>query len=145
MADTLSKAERSERMSRIRGKDTKPELALRSAMHRLGFRFRLHGASLPGRPDLVFPIYRTAVFVHGCFWHRHQGCKVATVPKSNTPFWTAKFSRTVERDGRTAKALEDMGWRVVTVWECDLRSKENAERTAEMLAIALRDAPWRKL
>jgi DNA mismatch endonuclease (patch repair protein) len=140
MADTLSKAERSERMSRIRGKDTKPELALRSTMHRLGLRFRLHGAKLPGRPDLVFPKYRAAVFVHGCFWHRHQGCKIATTPKSNTPFWQAKFARNVDRDKGVAEALRAAGWRVFAVWECELASEEKAGQAAASLAGALREA-----
>lgn len=138
MADTLTKAERSERMSRIRGKDTKPELALRRAMHRLGFRFRLHGARLPGRPDLVLPKYRAAVFVHGCFWHRHQGCKIATTPKSNTPFWQAKFDRNVCRDAEVAKALRNLGWRVFTIWECEVASEDKAMHAAESLSVALR-------
>ena len=140
MVDTLSKAERSERMSRIRGKDTKPELALRSAMHRLGFRFRLHGAKLPGRPDLVFPKYRAAVFVHGCFWHRHQGCKIASMPKTNTPFWQAKFTRNIDRDAEVTKALQSVGWRVFKVWECELASEEKAGQAAATLANALLEA-----
>jgi DNA mismatch endonuclease, patch repair protein len=144
MVDTLSKVERSERMSRIRGKDTKPELALRSAMHRLGFRFRLHGQKLPGRPDLVFPKYRAAVFVHGCFWHRHEGCKIATTPKSNTAYWQAKFNRNVERDARAARDLEAQGWRVFTVWECQVASGEKASQTAAALADTLRSELGRR-
>ncbi|MFP3499206.1 DNA mismatch endonuclease Vsr, partial [Pseudomonas sp. SIMBA_059] len=89
--DFLSPRERSKRMSLIRGRDTQPELALRRALHRLGLRFRLHGAGLPGKPDLVFPRYKTVVFVHGCFWHQHAGCSIATIPKSNTQFWMEKF------------------------------------------------------
>lgn len=142
MVDTLTKAGRSERMSRIRGKDTRPELALRSAMHRLGFRFRLHGNMLPGRPDLVFPMYRAAVFVHGCFWHRHGGCRIATMPKSNTPFWREKFARNVNRDIEVTRALHAWGWRVFTVWECGLASREKADHAAAWLAAALRaDTP----
>ena len=135
--DTLSKAERSERMSRIRGSDTKPELALRSAMHRLGFRFRLHGSNLPGRPDLIFPKYRAVVFVHGCFWHQHNGCKIATTPKSNTVFWQAKFKRNVDRDLKVAKSLEQLGCRVFTVWECEVANLENTGQIAAFLAVAL--------
>lgn len=121
MTDFLSPAERSDRMSRIRGKDTQPELALRKVLHRLGLRYRLHCAGLPGKPDLVFPRYRTAVFVHGCFWHRHDGCNIATPPKSNTPFWREKFEKNVARDAR------------VTVWECELASAKKAQETGERI------------
>ena len=100
MADFLTPAERSERMSRIRSRDTSPEIALRKALHRLGLRFRLNDKRLPGKPDLVFPRYKTAVFVHGCFWHRHQVCNIATTPKTNTAFWQEKFDRNVARDRR---------------------------------------------
>ena len=93
-------------MSRIRSKDTQPELALRKALHMQGFRYRLHGAGLPGKPDLVFPRYKTVVFVHGCFWHRHEGCRIATTPKSNTQFWTDKFERNAARDIRSQALLE---------------------------------------
>jgi len=109
MVDFLSPTERSERMSRIRGKDTKPELALRKVLHGLGLRYRLHGAGLAGKPDLVFPRYKAVVFVHGCFWHRHTGCNIATTPKSNTPFWTEKFDKNVPRDARVAAELEKRG------------------------------------
>ena len=91
MVDFLTTAQRSERMSRIRGKDSQPELALRRVLHRLGLRYRLHAKELPGKPDLVFPRHKAVVFVHGCFWHRHKGCNIATTPKSNTPFWVEKF------------------------------------------------------
>lgn len=97
MADFLTKAQRSERMAQIRGKDTKPELALRRQLHAQGFRYRLHQTGLHGTPDLVFARYKAVVFVHGCFWHRHEGCNIATTPKSNTPFWKEKFQRTVAR------------------------------------------------
>ena len=108
-------------MSRIRGKDTGPELCLRSLLHRAGFRYRLHDTTLPGKPDLVFPRYRTVIFVHGCYWHRHSGCKYAATPRTRTDFWLAKFQGTVERDRRTAEALTQRGWRVITVWECELK------------------------
>jgi len=91
-------------------------------MHALGFRFRLHSKGLPGKPDIVLPRYKTVIFVHGCFWHRHRGCKVATTPKTNTEFWVEKFDRNVVRDERTREQLEGLGWRVIVVWECELRS-----------------------
>lgn len=122
MADRISAEHRSWNMSRIRGKDTKPEIVLRSLMHRAGFRYRLHDKRLPGKPDLVLPKYRTAIFVNGCFWHRHRGCSKATTPKTNTAFWTKKFEDTVERDARKQAELIARGWRVITVWECTLQT-----------------------
>ena len=120
MADRLSPEHRSWNMSRIRGKDTGPELRLRSMLHREGFRFRLHARKLPGRPDLVLPKYRTAIFVHGCFWHRHPGCRNATDPANRATFWQEKFRSNVARDARNRAALEAAGWAVVVVWECEL-------------------------
>lgn len=140
MVDFLSATERSERMSRIRGKDTQPELALRKALHRQGFRYRLHGAGLPGKPDLVFPRYRTVVFVHGCFWHRHAGCKIASTPKSNTLFWVDKFQKNLARDERVTKALEEAGWKVLVVWECELASFKKAQATGERIGVLIRSA-----
>lgn len=137
MVDFLTPAQRSERMSRIRGQHSKPELALRRALHRLGMRFRLHARDLPGKPDLVFPRYKAVVFVHGCFWHRHEGCKIATTPKSNTSFWVEKFSKNVARDTRVAATLKELGWRVFIVWECDL-TLSKVEETATQLADAIR-------
>ncbi|WP_223478074.1 very short patch repair endonuclease [Oricola indica] len=122
MADRISKAHRSWNMSRIRGKDTKPEKLLRSALHRAGFRFRLHSGNLPGKPDIVLPKYRTVIFVHGCYWHRHSGCRHATTPKSNIDFWNGKFAATVERDLRNVADLEAAGWRVLIVWECEIEA-----------------------
>jgi DNA mismatch endonuclease (patch repair protein) len=109
-------------MSRIRGRDTGPERQVRAALHRAGYRFRLHRKSLPGRPDIVLPKYRTVVFVHGCFWHRHSRCRFAYTPKSRVPFWNAKFAANVERDRRNVRELKRLGWRVVTVWECQAAS-----------------------
>ena len=109
-------------MSRIRGKDTKPELAVRSALHRMGYRFRLHRKDLPGRPDIVLPKYRAVVFVNGCFWHRHKGCRSAYTPKTRKEFWAKKFRENSGRDRRSRTALEKQGWRVLTVWECETRS-----------------------
>lgn len=140
MADFLSPAERSERMSRIRGKDTGPELTLRKVLHRLGLRYRLHSGGLPGKPDLVFPRYKTVIFVHGCFWHRHPGCNIATMPKSNTSFWQEKFEKNLARDERVSAALADMGWRVLVVWECELASAAKAKVTGERLAGWIRGA-----
>lgn len=122
MADRISKAHRSWNMSRIRGKNTKPELQLRSALHKAGFRFRLHDRKLPGKPDIVLRQFKTVILVHGCYWHRHPGCTEATTPKSNVDFWTAKFDATVERDRRNIAALEAAGWRVLVVWECEIKA-----------------------
>ena len=123
MADTVDKETRSRIMAAIRGKDTKPELALRKALHTRGFRYRLHAKGLPGKPDLVFPKYHAVCFIHGCFWHRHQDCRYATTPKTSVPFWETKFSATVARDQRNHTALLKAGWRVAIVWECSLRGK----------------------
>ena len=106
-------------MSRIRGKNTVPEKQVRSALHRAGYRFRLHSKQLPGRPDVVLPKYCTVVFVHGCFWHRHKGCRYAYTPKSRVAFWKAKFDSNVERDRRNVRELRRLGWKVVKVWECE--------------------------
>jgi DNA mismatch endonuclease, patch repair protein len=120
MADKLSKARRSWNMSRIRGTNTRPEVTVRSFLHRQGLRFRLHHRILPGRPDIVLTRSRTAVFVHGCFWHRHKRCKFAYTPKSNITFWQEKFLENVARDSRVVRRIRAMGWRVVVVWECQV-------------------------
>lgn len=121
MADRISKERRSWNMSRIRGKNTKPELQLRSLLHQSGFRFRIHDSSLPGKPDIVLRKYKTAIFVNGCYWHRHIDCSYATTPKTRTSFWQEKFQRTIERDKRKRDELMQAGWRVITVWECELK------------------------
>lgn len=121
MADTISAERRSWNMSRIKGRDTGPERQLRSLLHRAGFRFRLHVKELAGRPDIVLPKYRTAIFVHGCFWHRHAGCKSATTPSTRREFWEDKFGANVDRDRRNVISLQEQGWRVETVWECELK------------------------
>lgn len=107
-------------MSRIRGKDTKPEITVRSLLHRMGYRFRLHRRDLPGNPDIVLPKHHAVVLVHGCFWHRHKGCKYAYSPKSRVEFWQKKFMENVARDSRNRKTLQQEGWKVVVVWECEL-------------------------
>lgn len=129
MADTLDEAARSQRMSLIRGRDTKPEILVRRLLHRKGYRFRLHATDIPGRPDIVFRGRRRAVFVHGCFWHRHPdpGCPLTRMPKSRLGFWDAKFSQNVERDKRKQSELEALGWRYLVVWECELRHMEQLE------------------
>lgn len=138
MADTLSPQERSKRMSLIRSADTSPELALRRALHRRGLRYTLRNKDLPGKPDLVFRRQRVAVFVHGCFWHRHEGCKVANMPKSNTDFWQEKFDRNVARDARAQLQLEGMGWSVEVAWECTLAPR-NIEATADRIERSIRN------
>ncbi|WP_277563060.1 DNA mismatch endonuclease Vsr [Burkholderia sp. IO2] len=138
MVDFLSPRERSKRMSLIRGRDTQPELALRRALHRLGLRFRLHGAGLPGKPDLVFPRYKTVVFVHGCFWHQHTGCSIATIPKSNTQFWMEKFKKNIDRDKRVSAQLNELGWKVLVAWECELSTRQKIELTGKRIAIEIK-------
>lgn len=125
MADRLSLEHRSWNMSRIKSKNTKPEIILRSLLHKSGFRFRLHDKKLPGKPDIVLPKYQSVIFVNGCFWHRHENCKLSYTPKSRQDFWDKKFSDTVNRDHKKIKLLREAGWNVITVWECELNS--NAE------------------
>lgn len=118
MTDVVDRKTRSRMMAAITGRNTAPERIVRSFLHRAGLRFRLHRRDLPGRPDLILPRYRTAVFVHGCFWHRHTGCRFATTPASNKEFWARKFEENVRRDRRTIRTLRRAGWRVIVVWEC---------------------------
>ena len=129
MTDIVDSKRRSENMSRIKGRDTAPELAVRRIAHGLGLRFRLHRKDLPGRPDLVFPKHRLAVFVHGCFWHRHDGCRYAYTPKSRIAFWTNKFAGNVARDQRKEEALRNLGWQVLVIWECETRDEENIKQS----------------
>ncbi len=129
--DHLSKEKRSWNMSRIRSKDTKPELLARSALHKMGYRFRLNGkvskniykkGVLPGKPDIVLAKYRTVIFVHGCFWHRHEGCSRCTTPSTNQNYWLEKFEKNKFRDKLVIKGLKDMGWQVIVIWECEVKS-----------------------
>lgn len=122
MADVVDSRTRSRMMSRIRGTNTRPERKVRSYLHGQGFRFRLHRKDLPGKPDIVLPRYRLVLFVHGCFWHRHPGCPLATMPATNGDKWLAKFEANVVRDRRNVEALLALGWRVLILWECGLRS-----------------------
>jgi DNA mismatch endonuclease, patch repair protein len=121
MVDIISKEKRSWNMSRIKSKDTKPEKIVRSLLYRMGYRFRLHITDLPGKPDIVLPKYRTVMFVHGCFWHRHKGCKYAYNPKSRIDFWEKKFEGNIERDRKQQGALKKLGWEVIVIWECQIK------------------------
>ena len=134
--DTLTSAQRSRNMARIRGADTRPELIVRKIAHAAGLRFRLHQRDLPGSPDLVFARWGFVVFVHGCFWHRHAGCSRTTTPKTRTAFWSEKFERNVVRDQKVARWLRRHGWRVLTIWECQCKNPE-AIRNKLLKAAAL--------
>jgi DNA mismatch endonuclease, patch repair protein len=135
LADIVDKATRSRMMSGIRSRNTRPEMKVRSALHRAGFRFRLHDRKLPGKPDLVFPKYHAVLFVHGCYWHRHDGCRIASTPSTNRELWLGKFEANVKRDLQARVALLAAGWRVAVVWECATR-KQPAD------AIAIRVSDW---
>lgn len=139
MTDIVNSKRRSEMMARVRGRDTAPELAVRRIAHRMGFRFRLHRKGLPGRPDLVFPRHRVVVFVHGCFWHRHEGCRYASTPKSRVAFWTEKFTANVARDARQQAALRALGWQVLVIWECE--SNRPAFVECRLTALLRRERP----
>ncbi|MFZ1576335.1 MAG: very short patch repair endonuclease [Chromatiaceae bacterium] len=128
MADTLTPAQRSERMSRVRGKDTAPEMKLRRLIHGMGYRYRLHVGDLPGKPDLVFPSRHAVIFMHGCFWHRHANCKLARLPKSKLDFWETKLEENRQRDLRYQERLKAMGWGVLIVWECELQNLDHVSR-----------------
>lgn len=130
MADTLSPERRSENMRRIRSKDMKPEVAVRSVVHRHGYRFRLHAKELPGKPDIVRRPYKQAIFVHGCFWHQHADpkCLDGRPPKSNTGYWLPKLARNVQRDKDAAAALRKMGWKVLVIWECETKTPVRLEK-----------------
>jgi len=132
MADTVSPDVRSRMMAGIRGRNTRPEMLLRRALHARGFRYRLHDRRLPGTPDLVFRRYRAVCFVHGCFWHRHEGCRYTTTPTTRTDFWQAKFDANMMRDQRDRRALLDAGWRIATVWECTLKNGGEAGVASEL-------------
>ena len=136
--DTLTKEKRSWNMSRIRSKDTKSELIVRSTLHRMGYRFRLHVKKLPGHPDIVLQKRRAVIFVHGCFWHRHPGCKYAYIPKSRQEFWAEKFKENVVRDEKVTEELKGLGWKVLVVWECEI---SNIHKLQERLVSLLEEGP----
>ena len=129
----MSPEERSLMMGKIKGRNTKPELIVRSFCHALGLRFRLHRKDLPGSPDLVFPKYRLCLFVHGCFWHRHPGCKRAYTPKTRLDFWLPKLNRNVERDKEKTGELQVLGWRVEVIWECETQRLELLESRLKVI------------
>lgn len=145
MVDRLTPERRSWNMSRIRAGDTGPERAVRSLLHRMGFRFRLHPVNLPGRPDIVLSKYRVAIFVHGCFWHRHKGCRFAYNPKSRLKFWEKKFESNIRRDITVRGLLDRLGWHVITVWECELRPTDELASKLKMdLGARSKNLPARK-
>lgn len=136
MVDKFTKETRSYVMSQIKGKDTKPEIIVRKYLFSKGLRFRKNDKRYPGSPDIVLPKYKTIVFVHGCFWHLHDGCKHAVMPKSNVDYWKKKLYGNKERDERNQKELEEMGWNVITVWECQLK-KDKLKQTLEELYVEI--------
>lgn len=134
MSDWLSADQRHLCMSHIRGKDTKPEIFVRKALWRLGFRYKLNDPKLPGKPDIVLPKYQTVIFINGCFWHGHPGCKKARIPATNEEFWKSKILSNINRDQLNISALEQAGWKVILVWECELSTKEKRAAAIEYLA-----------
>jgi DNA mismatch endonuclease, patch repair protein len=136
MADSVSKKRRSEIMGLVKNKNTRPEIALRQLLHGMGYRFRLHRGDLPGRPDIVLPKWRTVVFLHGCFWHRHAGCPNTRTPKSKIKFWTKKFDDNVSRDVENQRTLLGMGWRVLVIWECEM---QNLDAVASRVRYVMED------
>ena len=125
MADVHSKEIRSYNMSRIRGKNTKPEILIRKSLFSKGFRYNLHSKNLPGKPDIVLPKYKTVIFVHGCFWHGHEGCQYYVIPKTRTEFWLNKINTNIQNDMKNLISLKNMGWNVITIWECETKKKNN--------------------
>ena len=137
--DTVSKEQRHYNMSRIHGKDTKPEIAVRSYLFKNGLRFRKNDKRLPGSPDIVLPKYKTVIFINGCFWHGNEGCKYYRIPKTNIDFWQAKITRNKERDKENYQQLTNMGWRVIIVWECEFRRVSDFDRCLEKILFMLKD------
>ena len=131
--NVLSAEARRKMMGGFRSKDTKPEMLVRRALHRLGYRFRLHRRDLPGKPDIVLPRHQTAILVHGCFWHQHPGCGDARMPKTTQDYWTEKFRRNLERDTASAAALASLGWNVAVIWECEARRHDLHDRLTRLL------------
>lgn len=132
MADTMAQSQRHYTMSRVRSTSTTPELKMRHVLWRNGFRYLINDRKLPGKPDIVLPKYRTVIFIHGCFWHGHKGCKRYTVPKTNVEFWIAKITRNQERDQEVWRQIEAKGWYVIIVWECELKKKQFEETIARV-------------
>ena len=128
MADIVSKIKRGEIMSRVRGKETKPEIAIRKYLFSNGFRYRKNVKRLPGTPDIVLPKYKVVIFVNGCFWHGHESCKLATIPKTRTDFWLSKIKTNIERDAEKNNSLMNLGWRVILIWQCEIKNIINQSR-----------------
>lgn len=144
--DIWDKQKRSEVMSHIRSTNTKPELKLRKALFARGFRYRVNDKRLPGKPDIVLPKYKTVIFVNGCFWHRHEGCKYAYTPKTNTQFWVDKINSNVERDKLNQQKLTELGWNILTVWECEIRHVKDINPLVEKIsALLLSNQPQQKI
>ncbi len=137
MADVHSKAQRSYNMSRIKGKDTKPEMLVRQFLFANGYRYKLHDATLPGKPDIILPKYHTVIFVHGCFWHGHHNCKYYKVPQTRTDWWLNKINTNKANDEKAVKGLKKEGWKIITLWECDLKTAK-VEKTLHSLLKKLR-------
>lgn len=133
MADVHSKETRSYNMSRIKSKDTKPEMLVRKFLHAQGFRYRLHVKDLPGKPDIVLPKYKTVIFIHGCFWHGHEHCKYYVIPKTRTEWWVNKINRNIENDVKAIAALKKEGWKVITLWECELKKTNFAASLSKLI------------
>jgi len=133
MADVHSKEVRSYNMSKIKGKDTKPELIVRKFLFANGYRYRLHDKNLPGRPDIVLPKYKTVIFIHGCFWHKHNNCKYFVVPKTRTQWWLEKINKNVENDLKCYRNLEVLGWNTIIIWECELKPNKHEETLNNLL------------
>ncbi|WP_152096129.1 very short patch repair endonuclease [Rhizobium dioscoreae] len=138
MTDIFTPEKRSSIMSRIGGKDTGPEVRVRRVAHAMGLRYRLHKSTLPGTPDLVFKSRRTALYIHGCFWHRHEGCRLANSPRSNVEFWNAKFERNVARDIQVRRDMDVLGWKVVVIWECETK---NLARLSSIICERIMEGP----
>ena len=134
MNDVVTEEKRSWIMSRIKGKNTQPEILVRKFLHKTGYRFRIHRKDLPGKPDIVLPKYKVVIFVHGCFWHRHENCKYSSIPKTHTEFWEEKFRRNIERDQKNISNLESLGWRVIVVWECEVKDLSYRETLLDKLS-----------
>lgn len=136
MTDRLTTERRSRLMSHVHSKDTTPELRVRHLLHVMGYRFRLYRSDLPGKPDVVLPKYGVAIFVNGCFWHRHKGCKKASTPSTNVDFWNEKFRRNIERDRKNIRMLRREGWRVLVVWECQTKYQEKLQKVLNRFLVS---------
>jgi DNA mismatch endonuclease, patch repair protein len=139
MADIFSKAKRSEIMSKISGKETKPEITVRKFLFSQGFRYRKNDKRLPGKPDIVLPKYKTVIFVHGCFWHGHQNCKKSALPQTNHEFWKNKIQKNIERDKSKQKELKKLGWKAITIWQCRIKNKTLFEKGMKKIVEKIRN------